>query len=165
MAGTPRLALPFLSVGQAQKEFTHNESLQTLDILVAGAVEQQPLATPPASPALGACYIVDAGATDAWTGKSQFVAAWTTGGWRFVPPIEGMLLYEGTSGTWAAFRNGAWELGMLRGAALLIDGQQVVGPRAAPIQSAAGGTVVDSESRAAIDAILSALRQHGLIES
>ena len=39
MAGTPRLALPLLSVGQAQKEFTHNESLQTLDLLVAGTVE------------------------------------------------------------------------------------------------------------------------------
>lgn len=47
MAGTPRLALPFLSVGQAQKEFTHNESLQTLDILVAGAIEEPPRVTPP----------------------------------------------------------------------------------------------------------------------
>ena len=165
MAGTPRLALPFLSVGQAQKEFTHNESLQTLDVLVAGAVEQPPLATPPISPVLGACYIVAAGATDAWAGQAQCVATWTTGGWRFVSPVEGMLFYERTSGTWGAFRNGAWELGMVRGAALLIDGQQVVGPRGPAIPSATGGTVVDSEARAAIDAILSALRQHGLIDS
>ena len=48
MAGTPRLSLPFLSVGQAQKEFTHNEALQTLDVLVAGAIEEPPRATPPA---------------------------------------------------------------------------------------------------------------------
>ena len=134
-------------------------------MLVAGAVEQPPLATPPASPALGACYIVDAGATDAWAGQSHCVAGWTVGGWRFVSPVEGMLLYERTTGTWAAFRNGAWELGMVRGAALVIDGQQVVGARGAAIQSATGGTVVDTEGRAAIDAILGALRQHGLIES
>jgi hypothetical protein len=165
MAGTSRLAMPFLSVGQAQKEFTHNESLQTLDVLVAGAVEQPPLATPPTSPGLGACYIVDAAATDAWTGQSQCVASWTTGGWRFLSPVEGMLFYERTSGTWAAFRKGAWELGMVRGVALLIDGQQVVGPRGAAIPSAAGGTVIDSEARATIDAILGALRQHGLIDS
>ena len=165
MAGTPRLALPFLSVGQAQKEFTHNESLQTLDIVVAGAVEQPPLATPPASPAVGACYIVDAGPTDAWTGKSQCLAAWTSGGWRFLAPVEGMLLYERTTGTWAAFRNGGWELGIVRADALLVGGQQVVGQRAAAIQSPAGGTLVDSEGRAAIDAILGALRQHGLIET
>jgi len=163
MAGTPRLALPFLSVGQAQKEFTHNESLQTLDVLVAGAVEQPPLATPPTSPTLGACYIVGPAATDAWAGKSQCVAAWTSGGWRFISAVEGMLLYERTSGTWAAFRNGGWELGIARAAALVIDGQQVVGPRVAPIPSPSGGSVIDSEGRAAIDAILGALTQHGLI--
>ena len=165
MTGTPRLALPFLSVGQAQKEFTHNESLQTLDILVAGAVEQPPLSTPPASSAVGDCYIVGSAATDAWAGKSQCVAAWTTGGWRFVSPIEGMLLYERTSGTWAAFRNGEWELGSVRGTALLIGDQQVVGARADAIASPSGGTVVDVEARDAVDAILNALRQHGLIGS
>lgn len=83
----------------------------------------------------------------------------------FARSVEGMLLYERTSGTWAAFRNSAWEIGLVRGAALLIDGQQVVGPRAAAIVSPIGGTVVDAEARAAVDAILSALRQHGLVVS
>ena len=163
MSATPRLALPFLSVGQAQKEFTHNESLQTLDVLVGGAVEEPPRATPPASPVLGACYIVAEGATDGWAGKSQCVAAWTTGGWRFVLPVDGMVLHEQTSGTAAAFRNGAWEVGTLRGGSLLIDGLKVVGARAAAIDPPAGGSVVDAEARSAIDAVLSALRQHGLI--
>ena len=163
MAFTPRLSLPFLRVGQAQKEFTHNETLQIVDALLAGAVEQPPLATPPTSPAVGACYIVAPGAVDAWTGKSQSLAAWTTGGWRFISPTEGMALFERSSGTWAVFRSSAWEIGMVRGAALLIDGQQVVGQRGAAIASATGGTIVDSEARAAIDAILGALRQHGLI--
>jgi len=163
MTATPRLALPFLAVGQAQKEFTHNESLQTLDVLVGGAVEEPPRATPPASPALGTCYIVATGATDAWAGKSQCVAAWTSGGWRFVSPFDGLSLHERTSGTVAAFRNGAWEIGTVRAASLVVDGQQVVGARAAAIDSPAGGTVADLEARSAIDAILSAMRQHGLI--
>ena len=64
MSASPRLGLPFLSVGQAQKEFTHNEALQVLDSLVAGAVEEPPRASPPASPALGACYIIDAAPAD-----------------------------------------------------------------------------------------------------
>jgi hypothetical protein len=165
MAGTPRLALPFLSVGQAQKEFTHNESLQVLDMLVAGAIEEPPSATPPAAPSVGECFVVGAGATDAWAGMSGSVAAWTSGGWRFVSPVDGMVLYERTSGTFAACRNGAWELGMVRGDALVIGGNQVVGPRAAPIDSPADGAVIDVEARAAIAAILDALRQHGLIES
>ena len=132
---------------------------------MAGAVEEPPLATPPASPAVGSCYIVAADATDAWAGKSQCVAAWTSGGWRFVSAIEGMAVFERTSGTWAVYRAGAWEIGIVRGSSLLIDGQQVVGPRGAPIASPSGGAVIDSEARTAIDAILDALTTHGLIAS
>ena len=164
MASTPRLSLPFLSVGQAQKEFTVNESFQTLDLLVAGAVEELPLAAPPMSPALGACYIVADAATDAWAGRSQCVAGWTSGGWRFVEPVEGLSLFVGSTGTWATFRAGAWEIGRVRGDAVMIGDQQVVGSRAAAIASPAGGATVDSEARVAVDAILGALREHGLIE-
>ena len=163
MAATPRLSLPFLSVGQAQKEFTHNEALQTLDALVAGAVESPPIAVPPIAPTIGSTYIVAEGATNAWAGKSQCVAAWTSGGWRFIAPVEGMRMFEKSSGTFAAFLNGAWELGILRGSALFVDGQQVIGPKCDAIASPSGGAVVDSEARAAIDDILNTLRQHGLI--
>jgi Protein of unknown function (DUF2793) len=165
MAGTPRLSLPFLSVGQAQKEFTHNESLQTLDILVGGGLEEPPRPTPPSSPAVGAAFIVADGATGEWAGKANCIAAWTSGGWRFVPPVEGMTLYERTSGTWASFREGAWSIGTVPATALLINGQQVVGPRAAAIAAPSGGTVVDLEARAALNAILTTLRQHGLVEA
>jgi hypothetical protein len=165
MSSTPRLALALLSVGQAQKEFTVNESLQTLDVLVAGAVEDAPETTPPASPALGSCYVVADAATGAWAGKSQSVAAWTSGGWRFISPVEGMSFYERSSGTWTVYRNGVWERGMVRADALLINDEQVIGPRAAAIASPSGGTVIDSEARSTIDAILGALRQHGLIDS
>jgi hypothetical protein len=41
----------------------------------------------------------------------------------------------------------------------------VVGSQAAAIASPTGGTNVDVQARSTIDAILSALRQHGLIES
>lgn len=163
MSSSPRLGLPFLSVGQAQKEYTHNEALQTLDLVVAAAVEEPPLASPPANPALGTCYIVAEDATDVWAGKSQCVTGWTSGGWRFVTPVEGMRMYVRSTGTWAIFRNGAWEIGQVRAAAVVIGDEQVVGNRAGAIASPAGGTTVDGEARAAIDAILEALRQHGLI--
>ena len=132
-------------------------------MLVCGALEEPPRTAPPASPVLGACYIVAEPGTDAWAGKSQSVAAWTSGGWRFIAPIDGMSLYERESGTFAVFRSGAWEIGSLRGSSLVIEGQQVVGPRAAAIKSPSGGSVVDSEARAALDNVLDTLRQHGLI--
>jgi hypothetical protein len=165
MSGSPRLGLPLLSVGQAQKEFAHNEALQILDLLVAGAVEEPPGTTPPASPTLGACYIVAPGATGEWAGKALCVAGWTSGGWRFISPAEGMYLYVRSTATAAAFRNGIWEVGQVRGAALIIGDEQVVGSRAGAIPSPTGGTTIDGEARASVDAILIALRQHGLIET
>ena len=163
MSATPRLSLPFLSAGQAQKEITHNEALQALDCLVAGAVEEPSTVTPPAAPVLGACYIVDQSPTGAWTGMSHCVAGWTSGGWRFIQPIDGMTFYVRSTSTWTVFRSGAWEVGIVRGDALILGGEQVVGPRLAGIPSASGGTTVDAEARAVLDEVLNALRQHGLI--
>ena len=96
---------------------------------------------------------------------SQSVAAFTSGGWRFVAPLEGMAAYVKSTSTWALYRAGAWELGILRGSSVEVDGLQVVASRAAAIASATGGTAIDTEARGVIDEILAALRHHGLIET
>lgn len=44
------------------------------------------LATPPASPVVGAAYIVGTGATGEWAAKDGQVAVWTLAGWRFIVP-------------------------------------------------------------------------------
>jgi hypothetical protein len=165
MSGTPRLALPFLSPGQAQKEFTHNEALQTLDFLIAGAVEEAPRPDPPATPTVGACYIVGDSATGAWAGKSQAVAGYSTGGWRLIAPLDGMSAYVKASKIWISYQSGSWELGAVRGLKVMINGEQIIGSRGVAIASPAGGSTVDAEARSSIDQILAALRTHGLIES
>jgi hypothetical protein len=165
MSTTARLGIVMLAAGQAQKELYHNEALQALDVLVAGAVEEGPRTAPPASPTLGACYIVAGSPTGAWAGKQQNVACYTAGGWRFAPPIEGMTTYVRSLSLWAVFRSGAWDLGTLRGSNVTIGGQQVVAGRAAAISGPSGGSVVDVETRSAIGQILTMLRQHGLIET
>jgi hypothetical protein len=75
-----------------------------------------------------------------------------------------MAAYVKASGTWAAYRQGAWEIGVVRGSSLVLGGQQVVGSRAAAIASPSGGTTIDSHARTPIGQILAALRQHGLID-
>ena len=87
------------------------------------------------------------------------------GGWRFIAPVEGMAVYVKSIGAAATYRAGAWEIGVLRGSSLAIDGVQVVGSRSAAIEPASGGTTVDAQARSTIDRILTALRQHGLIET
>ncbi len=140
-----------------------NESLQTLDCLVAGAVEEPPRDDPPTSPVIGQCYITAAAPTGAWAGNPLCLAAYTSVGWRLIAARDGMTFYVRSDSTIAAYRAGVWEVGKVRGSSLLIGGQQVVGGQAAPIPSASGGTTVDSEARAVLDQILAAMRQHGLI--
>ena len=94
MIGTARLQLPLLSAGQAQKEVTVNEALQELDIFTAGAVEEGPRQDPPASPAIGSCYVMGSAPTGEWVGKPGYVAAFTSGGWRLYPPIDGARILQ-----------------------------------------------------------------------
>jgi hypothetical protein len=75
-----------------------------------------------------------------------------------------MTIFIRSAAIWAVYRAGAWELGQVRGSALFLGGQQVVGSRAEAILSPTGGTTIDSEARAIIDQILQTMRQHGLIE-
>ena len=163
MSSTPRLALPFLVPGQAQKELFHNEALQVLDVLVAAAVEGPPLAEPPATPVVASCYIVGSSPSGDWTGHAQQLAAYTSGGWRFIAPRSGMIAIVQSTGSSVLYNNGAWEIGALRGAQVMIDGVKVVGPRAVAIASPTGGATTDAEARTAIGQILAALREHGLI--
>jgi hypothetical protein len=140
-----RLALPFIEAGQAQKEWTHNEALALLDIAVQATVEGIADA-PPADPASGACWIVGSAPSGAWIGRAGSIAGWTAGGWRFVAPREGMAAWHLAEGTIVRRRSSAWRL-----------------DRVASIAAPAGGPTVDVECRAAVAAILAALRTLGVL--
>ena len=163
MSDTARFALPLLESGQAQKELTHNEALALIDIGLHTVVEAAATNTPPASPLAGQCWIVGSAPTEEWAGRAGSVAGWTAGGWRFLPARDGMAVWNRATGRPAARMDGTWEDGVLRGRALMIDGQQVVGARRAAVPAPSGGTVIDVEARAAIQQILAALTAHGLL--
>jgi hypothetical protein len=148
---------------QSQKELFHNEALQMLDTIVAAAVEEGPRNDPPAAPVAGTCFIVGTVPTGAWSGKVSALAAFSAAGWRFVAPVEGLQVWVKSTSNFAAYHAGAWELSVLRGAKLLVAGEQVVGARSGAIANVAGGATVDSEARAAIAAMLAVMRGHGLI--
>jgi hypothetical protein len=58
MPQTSRLGLPYIVTSQAQKEVTHNASLDILDALLQAAMVSVSVNTPPGSPVAGDCYIV-----------------------------------------------------------------------------------------------------------
>lgn len=164
MSASARFALPFLVPGQAQKEVFHNEALALLDAAVHPCVEQGPNATPPASPAPGQGWIVATGATGDWAGSDHSVAVWTDAGWRFVAPVDGMLVWNKAAGHWVHWTGAAWSDGFLPAAGIRIGGDQVLGPRLAEVPSPSGGTIIDSEARAAIAAIIATFKSHGLTD-
>jgi hypothetical protein len=163
MDATERLSLPMLIPGQAQKEFFHNEALHILDAITAGAVEELPRDEPPSSPSSGQCYLIGNSPVGDWSGHPSHVAMFGEAGWRFVSPVAGMSLLVKSSGTFATYGSAGWEVGTLRASRVIVDGEQVIGPRAEQIAAPAGGSTVDAEARLTLEQILSALRLHGLI--
>lgn len=164
MSSTPRFALPLLHVGQAQKELFHNEALMLIDALAQPCVEALAANVPPPDPAPGQCWIVGDSPEGAWAGSAGALALWTAGGWRFAAPREGMSVWVAEDGLAARYVSGAWRAGRVTATQVMIDGEQVLGPREPAIDEPDGGSVVDAEARAAIEAILMTLRSHGLID-
>ena len=160
---TDRLGLPMLQPGQAQKEMSHNEVLTLLDLAVQAAVEAIGVTAPPVEPAPGQCWIVGSPASGAWAGREDCVAGWTEAGWRFVAPTEGMAAWSRQDAQTARFSDGLWHVGDVRATRLIVAGDQVVGQRRPAIAAPSGGAAPDAEARAAIAAMLEALRSHGLI--
>ncbi|CAA9365407.1 MAG: hypothetical protein AVDCRST_MAG93-7936 [uncultured Chloroflexia bacterium] len=161
---TARFALPFLLPGQAQKELYHNEALARLDAALHPAVEHAGAAVPPTNPAVGQLWVVGPSASGAWEGKADALAAWTNGGWRFIEPQLGMLVWNKALNLWIHWTASGWSSGELPAASIKINGKKVLGNRAPHVPSPSGGTVIDGEARAAVDAIIATLKSHGLID-
>lgn len=163
MEHSARFQIPLLAPGQSQKEYFHNEALERIGMLLCPVVEDVPQAVPPADPAIGACYLVADSGTADWLGRDGAIACFTAGGWRFVEPIEGLGVIARSSGEPLQWRSEAWEAGIVRLQEVRIGGETVLRERQPAIPDPAGGSVVDSEGRAALAAVLDALRTHGLI--
>lgn len=109
MTDTPLLRLPFIEAAQSQKHVTHNEALAILDALVQLSVLQADAASPPASPAQGARYLVGTGATGAFAGHDGEVASWQDNAWRFLAPRAGWRVYVEDSDAFVIFDGASWQ--------------------------------------------------------
>lgn len=145
---TARHALPNLFVGQAQKEITHNEALARIDALLHPTV-QATLAAPPSSlgdESDGLCWLIAVASTGAWSGKSDQIARWSGGSWRFIGPVEGMSIVHVAEQVRYFYKDGVW-----------VAGSAIANP--------AAGAVIDAEARTAVNAILGYLRAIGSISA
>lgn len=160
-----RLKLPLLAAAQAQKEVTHNEALALADIAVQAVVQAVAPAGVPGAPTLGQCWIVGAAPSGVWAGRAGAIAAWTSGGWRFVEPFEGMEAWSIADNTSVRRTAAAWTVGAATAVTLSISGLQVVGARRPRILGPTGGTTLDVQARAAIATVIASLEAHGLLSA
>lgn len=92
---TPRLGLPYVAAGQAQKHVTVNEAFARLDGLVQTAVVSRSIAAQPADPEDGALYILPGAATGVvWSeAEAGALLRFEAGGWQTVAPRTGHLVW------------------------------------------------------------------------
>lgn len=133
-----------MPAGQAQKEVFVNEALALTDALLHCTVAGEST-TPPAAPADGENWLVAAGATGDWAGQDLSLACRQAGNWLFVPPRDGMRIFDLSTGQDRLFF-GSWRKALLT---------------AEPL----GGSTVDAEARAAIGDLISALQALGVLPS
>jgi Protein of unknown function (DUF2793) len=139
---TKRHLLPNLYVGQSQKEITHNEALARIDALLHPVVEAK-LTAPPAGltdSSDGLCWLIGSPATGQWVGRSAQLARWSGGSWRYLEPVPGMTVWLVSGNKRLFYMAGIW-----------------VEPGA--INNPVAGAIIDTEARAAVNAILDHLRQ------
>ncbi len=141
---TPKLGLPNLFPGQAQKEFFVNEAHGILDGLLHATIEGTQ-SVPPVAPDVSDCWIVGSSAAEEWAGHEGKLVVWNEGGWSFIEPSGGMLVFDKSSQQFVRY-NGGWA-----SAAEPTDPQ--------------GGSVIDAEARMAIRELVAALRTFGVFSS
>ena len=139
---SPHIGLPLLIAGQAQKEFFVNQALSILDALDRRAVVAS-LASPPIDASDGDCYRVTASATQQWAGKEDQLAIRVAGAWHFVPPRQGMRMFDSNADQ-CLFYQAGWRIA------------------ASPVVPTAG-TVIDLEARAALGQLIQTLRETGIL--
>lgn len=119
-----------------------NESLARIDALLHGAVEAQ-TATPPATPLEGQCWLVASGATGVWSGHADKLASFQQGQWLFQAPRDGLRLFNRATGQEVLYF-GSWKT-----------------PAKPAVPS--GGTVIDTQARTAIAALIDSLVAAGVL--
>ena len=141
-SSSARFALPYLFAGQAQKEFYVNEAHARTDMLLHPAIEGE-RDEPPQAPADGEMWLVGMAPSGEWIGHQNQIACFQTGNWIFAIPTDGFYLFDKSKGQ-VRLHAGEWR-------------------SASSVTAPSDGDVVDSEARTAIDGLIAALLDAGIL--
>ena len=83
-----------------------------LGAVVGLSVKDRDLATPPASPVDGDRYIIPAGATGVWVGKTNQIAVRVASAWEYYVPKVGWLCFIEDEAVLSAYKVAGWSAGV-----------------------------------------------------
>ncbi|WP_426117417.1 DUF2793 domain-containing protein [Massilia sp. PWRC2] len=87
-------------------------NLKLLDAVLQLSVKSRGQGTPPAAPANGDRYIVAAGASGAWVGKSGQIAVRIEAAWSFIAPKIGWTCFIEDESVLSAYKASGWSVGI-----------------------------------------------------
>jgi hypothetical protein len=109
MTTSVKFLLPYLSVGQSQKEVTHNEALAMIDILLTKACSSIETGPPATSDGL-VVLVAASGTTGAFVGKENKIAYYltATGAWAYLTPVTGQEIFVTSTTVNYRYTGSAW---------------------------------------------------------
>ena len=151
---TSRHKLPLLAVGQAQKEYTHNEALLLVDNLlnlsIVSIVDRpediEPEAIEQNMDGESSAWLISDAPSGTWSQRANQIVISTANGFRYIEPVENMRIYNAQYGCLMIYKDMSWF---------------IAPTHAEPV----GGDIIDSQARESIATILNNLRQFGLSRS
>ena len=112
MSTTPRLNLPYIHSGQAQKEITHNEALTMLDVYINPVVQDIGIYTLPENAQNGMLFVIHHNPEQALQEHAGKIAQrLEPNQWRFVKPTKWMRVLLDNNGAMYIFNGNDWQLG------------------------------------------------------
>lgn len=109
----PNLGLVYgWTLGESGWHAGMDANLKRLGAVVGLAVTSRTTTTPPASPAEGDRYIVPAGATGAWAGRTDQIAVRIAGAWEYHVPKVGWLAYIEDEDVLSVYKATGWSAGV-----------------------------------------------------
>lgn len=114
MASTdPNLGLTYgWTLGKSGWNTSMDTNLKRLGAVVGLSVKDRHLTTPPSIPVNGDRYIVPAGATGVWAGKTNQIAVHINDEWEYHVPKIGWLCYIEDEAKLSAYKTAGWSPGV-----------------------------------------------------
>ena len=109
----PNLGLSYgWTVGESGWKDGMDANLRRLGAVVGLSVKDRDLGTPPPSPVDGDRYLIPAGATGVWSGRSGQIAVRIGGAWEFHVPRVGWLCFIEDEAVLSVCKPAGWSAGV-----------------------------------------------------